>query len=330
MPRRVLERGATVGRYIVVEQLGAGGMGVVYAAYDPELGRKVALKLLRADAGQPRSPQRAPAARGAGDGAARHPNVVAVYDVGASTTACSSRWSSSRATRSATWLAAAAPRWREIARRSTRRPGAGSRPRTRAGIVHRDFKPDNVLVDARRRVRVADFGLARPAATSARRDRDSDDGEPRADDSRRHSRCAHATGAVVGTPAYMAPELAWRHRVRHGDQFSFCVALYEALYGERPFAGTTAKELAHAALHGELRAVPRPSRVQTRIERALTRGLAADPAKRFPTLEALLAELSRTPRHRLRGDRCCARGRYHGGRARVSARTPPTNAAVRR
>ena len=293
--RRVLDRGATVGRYIIVDQLGAGGMGVVYSAYDPELDRKLALKLLRDDTS--RSDRRARLVREA-QALARldHPNVVAVYDVGAIDDQVFIAMELVAGRTVAAWLAEAARPWRDIIA-VYQQAGHGLAAAHALGIVHRDFKPENVLIDRVGRVRVVDFGLARPTASSGDAITISDDGEP----SGEAPPAAFAvsltrTGAIVGTPGYIAPELARGDTRAAGDQFSFCVAVWKALFGELPFAGTTAKELARAAQQGELRAVPRNSRVPARIQRALIRGLSADPAKRFPSLEALLAELSGPPR----------------------------------
>jgi eukaryotic-like serine/threonine-protein kinase len=294
-PHRVLERGATIGRYIIVDQLGVGGMGVVYSAYDPELDRKLALKLLRDDTG--RRDRRARLVREA-QALARldHPNVVAVYDVGAIDDQVFIAMELVAGRTVAAWLAEAPRGWRDIIA-VYHQAGQGLAAAHALGIVHRDFKPENVLIDRVGRVRVVDFGLARPTATSGDAITISDDGEPSGDTPpAAFAVSLTRTGAVVGTPGYIAPELQRGDTRAAGDQFSFCVAVWKALYGELPFAGTSAKELARAALEGELRPVPRTSRVPARIQRALTRGLAADPAKRFSSLEALLAELTGTPR----------------------------------
>ena len=292
--RKVLDRGATVGRYIIVGQLGEGGMGVVYSAYDPELDRKLALKLLRDDTG--RGDRRARLVREA-QALARldHPNVVAVYDVGAIDDQVFIAMELVAGRTVAAWLAEAPRPWRDIIA-VYQQAGHGLAAAHALGIVHRDFKPENVLIDRVGRVRVVDFGLARPSATSGDAITISDDGESGDAPPAAFAVSLTRTGAIVGTPGYIAPELARGDTRAAGDQFSFCVAVWKALFGELPFAGTTAKELARAAQQGELRAVPRSSRVPARIQRALIRGLSADPAKRFSTLEALLAELSGPPR----------------------------------
>src|SRR5512132_551785 len=169
--------------------------------------------------------------------------------------------------------------------------GQGLAAAHEAGIVHRDFKPDNVLVTEGGRALVSDFGLAR--LTAGDPPSEPPEGEVAA-------LAVTRTGARLGTPAYMAPEqhagLATDART---DQFSFCVALHEALYGERPFVGTTIEALAQAVSRGEVRPAPRGSRVPARVRRALLRGLAVDPAARHPTMSALLAALAPTRRGRI-------------------------------
>jgi len=293
-PRRLLERGATVGRYIIVDRLGAGGMGVVYSAYDPELDRKLALKLLRDDTG--RHDRRVRLIREA-QALARldHPNVVAVYDVGAVDDQVFIAMELVAGRTVAAWLAEAPRPWRDVIS-VYQQAGHGLAAAHAIGIVHRDFKPENVLIDRVGRVRVVDFGLARPTATSGDAITLDDDEASGESPPAAFAASLTRTGAVVGTPGYIAPELQRGDTRAAGDQFSFCVAVWKALFGEMPFAGTSARELAHAALHGELRAVPRTSRVPARIQRALIRGLSAEPTKRFPSIEALLAELAGSPR----------------------------------
>ena len=243
-----LDTGARIGRYVIIERVGSGAMGVVYGAYDPELDRKVALKLLKPRAGRDGHGAGAPAARGEGDGAAAAPQR---------------RRRARRRRRSSDQVFLAMEfverrHARELARRANRAagarssrcsspPGRGLAAAHAAGLVHRDFKPDNVLLDKERRPRVVDFGLARQAGAGDDElagetgDVTSQDGDGRrcAISSGKHALATLTkTGTWVGTPAYMAPEqfLGERGDAR-SDQFSFCVALYEALYGERPFAG---------------------------------------------------------------------------------------------
>ena len=195
------------------------------------------------------------------------------------------------------------------------RAGEGLAAAHAAGIVHRDFKPDNVLVGDSGRVRVADFGLATIDLESTDQPDDDDHAdhgqteeasgpEHRPRDSRQRAALT-ATGAAVGTPAYMAPEQREGRMPVDGraDQYSFCVSLYEALCGERPYEIDTADaqrspfadELAAPAT-GDARHLPFAHDVPARIRRVLARGMAAEPGQRYPSMERLLAELRRDPR----------------------------------
>ena len=285
-----------IGRYHVRGRLGAGGMGVVYAAYDPQLERPVAIKVLRGHA--------------AGDGelAGRlhreaqalarvtHPNVVAVYDVGVAAGAVHVVMQQVDGTTLDRALAARAHTTAEIVARFVD-AGRGLAAVHAAGLMHRDFKPTNVLVDRAGVVRITDFGLA------ARFDADEVGDAGAAGDADDQPAIAAArltrTGAVMGTPAYMAPEQhAGARATAASDQFSFCVALWEALSGRRPFAGDTTVALAQAIAVGAVGPSPRP--VPRRIAAILRRGLAADPAARWPAMDALLTELAAAARPRRR------------------------------
>jgi tetratricopeptide (TPR) repeat protein len=302
-----LERGSALGRYVVLEPIGAGGMSIVYAAYDPELDRKVALKVLRG-VSDPDSPmhtrERMRLLREA-QAMARltHPNVVPIYDAGSIGDRVFLAMHYVEGQTLTRWLAQDRT-WREIVEFFVY-AGRGLAAAHDAGLVHRDFKPDNVLVDRDGRVRVTDFGLARPSEVPR-----SSEGDEPADakvvrgpvsltSSARLDRPVTLAGAILGTPAYMSPEqhLALEVDART-DQFSFCVALWEALVGERPFAGSTVGELAFAVTRGQIRTFPRESAVPARIRRALARGLSRTPTDRFSTMEALLRELA--PRSRAR------------------------------
>ena len=300
-PEPALERGATIGRYLILERLGSGGMGVVFLAYDPELDRKLALKLLHtgpaahAEVGRVRLLREAQAMA-----KLTHPNVVAVHDVGTFAGQVFVAMDFVRGQTLGGWLAARKLPWREVVRLFLQ-AGAGLAAAHAVGLVHRDFKPDNVLVGDDGRVCVTDFGLARVATEVTADEPQTPGGRA---DSALHVALTQA-GAVMGTPAYMAPEQY------HGDladartdQFAFCIALWEALHGERPFAGDTLLELAEAVTQGALRS-PGRAAVPSWLRRALRRGLAVDPAARWPTMTALLAELAR--------DRWRSRGRWLAG-----------------
>ena len=286
-----LERGTAVGRYLILERLGEGGMGVVYAAHDPELDRRVALKLLRPDRAAKEAALRL---QREAQAIARlsHPNVVAVYDAGTfgDQVFVAMELVEGRTVRQ--WLTAERPSWREIVTVFVA-AGRGLAAAHAAGLAHRDFKPDNVLLGQDGRVRVVDFGLARPVGEPV--------GGAPAEGSPTPSSGVLATpltqwGAALGTPSYMAPEqLRGEGADARSDQFSFCVALYEALYGERPFPGGNPREIAEAVARGVVREEPSGSRVPARLRAVLLRGLSLDPERRFPSMAELLGELERDP-----------------------------------
>ncbi len=341
-----LARGAVVGRFVLLGTLGAGGMGVVYAAHDPELDRKVALKLLL------------PRLGGTSDGGGRtrlvreaqalaklsHPNVVAVHDVG---THGDSVWIAMEFVEGQTlsaWAEGRARRWTEVL------PvlvdvARGVAAAHEAGLVHRDLKPDNVMLGRDGRVRVMDFGLAHgrgpaevvaeatpgiPAGPESAAPRTTGPGltmtlDPTAGftstqvsgtelastlaagmprGSLRAGGVAvalgsrlTAVGAVQGTPAYMAPE-QWmgREALPATDQFGWSVMAWELLYGEPPFVGETMASLSAAVTAGQRRPVPRGRAVPAWLRRVIERGLAGEPARRWPTMTALLAALEQGKR----------------------------------
>ena len=260
--------GTTLGRYAITEWLGAGAMGVVYRAEDRELGRAVALKQLH-------FPDAALTERLVQEARAmaqvNHPNVVSVYDVGATDgiTYIAMELVTGESLRA--WTKTAGRTVPEIVEAYVA-AGRGLAAAHASGIVHRDFNPDNVLVGKDGRVRVSDFGLAASRAEAA--------GEGEDD--------------VMGTPAYMAPEqFAGRNVDARTDQFNFCASLYEALYGERPFAGQTVPELADCVMEGRVRAAPAGSKVSEALRAIVLRGLSVKPGDRFPTIEHLLEQLGR-------------------------------------
>ncbi len=293
-----LERGVMVGRYMVLGKLGEGGMGVVYAAYDPELDRRVALKLLlpRADGGSV-SAGRARLLREAQALAKlSHPNVVAVHDVG---THGDGVWVAMELVVGHTlgaWPDPHARRWPEILHVLTE-AARGIAAAHHAGLVHRDLKPDNVMIGGDGRVRVMDFGIAHGRMTPAGA---SDLAITAGVDSRARPELAALAlrltqvGAIQGTPAYMAPEqwLGQEAQVA-ADQFGWSVMAWELLYGERPFAGQTMMALAASVLAGQRRPPARGRAVPGWLRRVVERGLTVDPLRRWPTMEALLAALQR-------------------------------------
>ena len=280
--RALLEPGAALGRYRIERLLGQGGMGVVYAAFDPELGRRVAVKVIRPELARYGALIAARLAREARAMAqVAHPNVIAVYDVGSGADEVFVAMELVEGRTLRDWLREGERSWRDVLE-VFRAAGEGLAAAHDARLIHRDFKPDNVLIDRAGRVRVSDFGLARALAEEAAQG--SDIGIAAGSGTLELTR----TGATVGTPAYMAPE-QHGHRAtdERSDQFSFCVALWEAVYGERPFPGDNALELADAVENGRRRPAPR-RKAPGWLRRALERGLEVDPAARFPSMGALL------------------------------------------
>ncbi|HEU4412277.1 MAG TPA: serine/threonine-protein kinase [Polyangiaceae bacterium] len=273
------------GRYVLGPVIGAGAMGVVYEAYDPELERKVALKLLKASDG-PGEPGRQERLRREAQAMARvsHPNVVPVYDVGSWRGRVFVAMERVEGLPLSALLRAGVD-WRR-ALGLFAQAGRGLGAAHRAGVVHRDFKPDNVLVDGEGRARVTDFGLARVERRSP-----ADPGAAGG---------ALMSSSFAGTPAYMAPEQLRGEAVdARTDQFGFCVALYEALYGRRPFDGGDAAALLGAMASGEFDR-PARRRAPARLGRALERGLRFAPAERYPSMDALLDALERAARAKAR------------------------------
>ena len=248
------ERGTSIGRFIVLRALGVGGMGIVMSAYDPDLARNVAVKLLRGDVwrGARAAEGHASLVREAqAMGRLNHPNVVAVHEVGQWQDGSYVVMEQVNGGTLRGWLAEQPRRWREILDMLIV-AGAGLAAAHRAGVVHRDFKPDNVLVGNDGRPRVSDFGLA---------------------------------GASVierGTQDYMAPEQrAGVCADAFADQYAFCVTAWEGLHGARPPRD---------------RVRPPASKLPAWLDRALARGLADEPGDRWPSMDALLAELLRRRR----------------------------------
>ncbi|HEY0476756.1 MAG TPA: protein kinase [Kofleriaceae bacterium] len=289
LPRPSVSFGDRVGRYLVLSALGVGGMGVVFAAHDPQLGRKVALKLLRSGLAVSSKDARSRLRREAQAIAQlSHPNVVSIYDVG--TTDDGALYIAMEFVEGDTltsWLRSYPREWREILDVFLQ-AARGLLAAHSVGLLHRDFKPDNVLVGGDGRVRVTDFGLARSVLAP-------DEISPVKPVMTALDVALTATGTVLGTPRYMPPEqLTGPELDARSDQFSFCVALYEALYGRHPLRGGTSVAMLD---HGD-HAAPPPegTRVPPAIGRAVLRGLERDRSRRFPSMSALIAELEVRPK----------------------------------
>jgi serine/threonine protein kinase len=285
--------GDFIGRYRVRERIGEGGMGLVYAAEDRQLGRLVAIKLLRSVEGASADIHRRRLLREA-QALARvsHRNLVMVFDVG---THEGRVWIAMERVIGDTledWLAAQPRPWEDIVD-VFMEAGRGLVAVHEAGLVHRDFKPGNVIVRGDGTVQVLDFGLAAEAGEKLE---PGDTDEPRAQPALDAlAATLTETGGIMGTPAYMAPEqfLGLGADAR-SDQFSFCVALYEALHGERPFKGRDLPELMMATVEGLPDLPPELPGVPDLLRRSIARGLQPDPESRFPDLEALLFALERS------------------------------------
>jgi serine/threonine protein kinase/tetratricopeptide (TPR) repeat protein len=377
------ERGATIDRYMILDRIGAGAMGVVYTAYDPRLDRRVALKVMHARPGAQASDVATRLLREAQALAKlSHPNVVAVHDANALGEVVYLTMELVDGVSLTTWLKQR-PRSVDEILKVFIEAGQGLAGAHAAGLIHRDFKPDNVLVGDDGRVRVVDFGIARgadgpdlmsvdqaiersqdPATRSdapppaekaaegavlpfASTDRGAVPGFARSNDladtqraegaqlvkKTEGSRFAAAvaaaasgadrprllasqletaipglssvrltrTGALVGTPAYMAPEQHIAARVdARSDQFAFCIALYEALFGSHPFPAKNYVQLSLSVLGGKVDTMVGRNDVPVRVRKAILRGLTVDPALRFASMDDLLVVLKSDPELRRR------------------------------
>lgn len=288
-PRREYTRGDEIGRYVILSVLGEGGMGIVYAAYDPELDRKVAVKLLHVEE-RDRGPHTEGVTRMQREAQAlarlTHPNVLTIHDVGVHSGHVFLAMEFVEGGTLTDWLARE-ERSPEAILNMFVTAGQGLVAAHDVGLVHRDFKPDNVLVGEDGRPRVADFGLAVGRGSSSTGSRDAL--EESLNRSLEHK--LTVTGRAVGTPYYMAPEQFLDSQVdAAADQFAFCVALYDALYKQHPFGGDTVAELRMNLLSGMLREPP-TGIVSAPARRALLQGLQVDPSVRHPSLAALLEQL---------------------------------------
>jgi len=308
-----LDRGTNLGRYVLLELVAGGGMGVVYLAHDPELNRKVAVKLLRpgAWAKLSRSEARSRLLREAQAMAQlSHPNVIAVYDVGPfeDQIFIAMEYISGRTL--SQWLEQKPHSYREILDVFVH-AGRGLAAAHAAGVVHRDFKPANVLISDNGQVKVLDFGLAR-AIESAQEGNDLQPSHTPGSVGVEVSTPGvlaeplTRTGTFLGTPNYMAPEqLMRKSTTARSDQFSYCVALYEALYGERPFHGDSVETLLADVVAGSVKESLNSRGVPSWVRRTLLPGLSPNPDDRYPSVDALLQAF-------IEGEK-----RHFGHRARV-------------
>jgi len=282
-----------LGRYAVLGTLGQGGMGVVLRAYDRQLDRPVALKVLRRELDAEHTTRLRREAQAMAK--LSHPNVVQVYEVSeiAGQTFVAMELVKGKTVHE--WMQEEPrPDWRACVRLFVQL-GAGLAAAHERGLIHRDFKPGNAIIDEKGRPRVLDFGLAR------QHEANDEAGEPSIaiphaptmehELAPREEPLTRA-GTVLGTLAYMPLEqMLGLETDARSDQFSFCVSLYEAVYGERPFEGTSTMALMVSMHSGAVRPPPKGSKVPAALRKLLIRGLATTPAQRWPSMEALLEQL---------------------------------------
>lgn len=291
--------GTRVGRYLMLEPIGRGAMGVVFSAYDPGLDRQVAVKVVKSRDVAEQQPRLDRVLREA-RALARvcHPNVVVVHDVGMADGEAFIAMEHVRGETLAKWMRRGPHPWRAVLQQFI--PAArGLAAVHAAGMVHRDVKPDNVMIDEEGGVRVMDFGLAHavhstpePSVTAT----EPMDQTQVLDQSTR-----------AGTPAYMAPEQYHGIADARSDQFGFCVALFEALFGYRPFRGASPAMVAYAACQGPPSQESIASHtVPAWLVRLVRKGLSRDPAQRHRSMNALVAALERGLERRSRFGRTAA------------------------
>lgn len=286
-----LRAGAVFGRFLIIERVGGGGVGEVFAAYDPDLDRRVALKVLLQE-GSARSGTGS--ASEAGQGLLReakaaaqltHPHVVTVYEVGEACDRAFIAMELVEGTDLGAWIdARETVDWRSALELMIQ-AGEGLAAAHVRGTIHRDFKPANVLVGTDGRARVGDFGLATFDASTSSIKLESEA------DAREVQSMQTQAGRLIGTPYFMAPELfdGAPHSIE-SDVYAYCVTLYEAVFGARPFAAGSLLELQVAKRKTD-DVLPREGEAPSALRQAIARGLAIDPADRWNSMEPLLATL---------------------------------------
>ncbi|MBX7113125.1 MAG: serine/threonine-protein kinase [Myxococcaceae bacterium] len=286
-----IDRGVAIGRYVVLNKLSQGPMGVVFVAYDPELDRRVALKLLRNDVqGVDDAARRSRFFREA-QALARvtHPNVITIFDIGSYGPYAFLAMNFVEGITLAQWLKAS-PRSADEVLALFEKAGNGLAAAHAANLVHHDVTPHNVLVSNTHEVFVTDFGLARAIDSGAHPPITVPQPALQTDD--------FPSLQMLGTPRYMAPEQLDGQPVdARGDQFSFCASLFEALFGEVPFPGATVPDIQQRMASNAMHVPASRKHVPQRVWQALVRGLSTHPAARFPSMEALLDALHTVPQN---------------------------------
>ncbi|MBC8067312.1 MAG: serine/threonine protein kinase, partial [Deltaproteobacteria bacterium] len=287
-----LAAGRTIGRYVVLEEVGRGAMGAVYAAFDPQLDRKLAIKLLHASAGAADDGREALLHEAQAIAGISHPNVVAVHDVGLFEDRVFMAMELLAGGTLRGFIERTRPSWRVVVQCFVA-AGRGLAAAHALGMIHRDFKPDNVFIgtsepgaDASRvptSIRVGDFGLARalrkPISSGERRLVVPANSSPR----------VTMQDSLAGSPAYMSPEQYDSQELDdRSDQYSFCVALFELLHGYRPFRAASSWEVRDLKRAGKIAAVPHDTLVPRWLRRAIERGLSPDREDRHASMAALL------------------------------------------
>ncbi|MEP6861631.1 MAG: serine/threonine-protein kinase [Deltaproteobacteria bacterium] len=341
-PQPALVRGACVGRYVILDQIGLGGMGVVYRAYDPDLDRRVALKLVRAvsEDATSRLVREAQALA-----KVSHPNIVQIFDVGVFGDTVFIAMELVEGRTLSKWTRETKPEWRPLLAHLID-AGRGLSAAHAAGLVHRDFKPQNVIVGEDGRVRVLDFGVARLAVD--RSTTSSDDLEldasssgklaafnaepdtgvatalerPRARTHNEDDLPRFVVSRLTGTPIYMAPEQRRPGMLdARADQFSFAVTCWEMLHGVRPFQGEDEKAYLAASSDGKFRTPPANNATPVWVRRALQRAMSPKADERFRTMDELLAALAADPARRRQRIATIAAGIVLAGAATVAIAT---------
>ncbi len=283
--------GTLLGRYILLYRIGHGAMGMVFSAYDPELDRKVAIKILRTDLAAKDVEQANARLVREGRAVARlaHPNVVTVHDVGTHEHVVFIAMEEVIGTSLVSWCRAEE---RSLFERVEimLQAGEGLAAAHRSGLIHRDFKPANILVGDDGRARVGDFGLARLSASVAQEGSGGLDAQ--------NVSLTH-TGALLGTPRYMAPELLSGEAASEiSDQYSFAISTWEVLHGEHPFDADSMAQILEAIERGPVATGEGSAMVPASIRRVLKRALAVKSSDRYASVDALLMELRRAINHK--------------------------------